>query len=176
MKKPSTQSMMMGHPVVALPVAVATLATLYAWSQNSEVWWLAIVMLAFMGRVMKANEARRDYLQWKREWDAMDPNPALRMRAVHVAGMVGSALLLVAGAASDQVGLGAAVGGLILGAFLWLMLWGFYAAWKQRPRHRARTATPVRLAITRPVLPALSLADCYAALPAHSRAVLDASR
>lgn len=88
MKKPSTQSMMMGHPVVALPVAVATLATLYAWSQNSEVWWLAIVMLAFMGRVMKANEARRDYLQWKREWDALDPNPAPRMRAVHVAGMV----------------------------------------------------------------------------------------
>ena len=176
MMKPSTQSMLMGHPLVVLPVALGTLATLYAWSQNSEAWWLAIVMLVFMGRVMKASEARRDYLQWKREWDGMDPNPASRMRPAHVAGMLGCALLLVAGAASDQVGLGAAVGGLILGAFLWLMLWGFYAAWKQRPRHRARTVTPVRLAIARPVLPALSLADCYAALPAHSRAVVDASR
>lgn len=176
MMKPSTQSMLMGHPLVVLPVAVGTLATLYAWSQNAEAWWLAIVMLAFMGRVMKASEARRDYLQWKREWDAMDPNPASRMRPAHVAGMLGCALLLVAGAASDQVGLGAAVGGLILGAFLWLMLWGFYAAWKQRPRHRARTATPVRLAIARPVLPAMALAESYAALPPYCRAVLDVTR
>lgn len=176
MKKPSTQSMMMGHPVVALPVAVATLATLYAWSQNSEAWWLAIVMLVFMGRVMKANEARRAYRQWKREWDAMDPKPASRMRPVHVAGMLGCALMVVVGAASDQVGPGAAVGGLILGAFLWVIARSLLRGWSPSRRRRARTATPVRLAITRPVLPVPSLADCYAALPAHSRAVLDASR
>ena len=176
MMKPSTQSMLMGHPLVVVPVALCTLATLYAWSQNGEAWWLAIVMLVFMGRVMKASEARRDYLQWKREWDAMDPNPASRMRPAHVAGMLGCALLLVAGAASDQVGPGAAVGGLILGAFLWVIARSLLRGWSPSRRRRARTATPVRLAIARPVLPAMSIADCYAALPAHSRAVLDASR
>lgn len=176
MNKPPFQTMLLGHGLVVLPAAAGTVAMMGVWLQHSDAWWLALTMLVLMGRIMKAHEARRDYLQWKRAWDAMDPHGPPSRRWPMMLGVIAVAIITLIGAGHDQIGLGLTVGGLIGAALLVVTVPPLLKGIFGMRRRRARRTSPVRLVVPRWMRQAPTVASSYAALPPHCRAMLDAAR
>lgn len=176
MNKPPFQTMMLGHGLVVLPAAAATIGMMGVWMQHPDAWWLAIITLILMGRIMKAHEACRDYLQWKRQWDAMDPHGPPPRRWPMMLGVIAVAIITLIGAGHDQIGLGLTVGGLIGGGLLVVTVPPLLKGLFGMRLRRARRTAPVRVIVPQWMRQAPTVASSYAALPPHCRAMLDAAR
>lgn len=72
MKQPSTKTMILGHPGVAMPVMLAGAATLAAAFYGSNLL-VGILGVAVVGTAQKAHEQARAYKAWQREWNGMAP-------------------------------------------------------------------------------------------------------
>lgn len=76
MTKPSALTMLWGHGLVFAALCLATCWFGYLSFQGSGAILPAIVTLAASASSKKANEQRRAYHAWQREWEAMGGAPA----------------------------------------------------------------------------------------------------
>ena len=63
--------MLAGAPVGALVLFLLYASLIYGWYQGNVSWWVALAALGLAFRTLSAMGARRRYLAWKAEWDAM---------------------------------------------------------------------------------------------------------
>ena len=75
MKPPSPLDYIIGNPISALIIVVATLFVVMAAIGGSATSFAAFTMLAICGWSWFANRRLQTYRLWKMEWDAMSGNP-----------------------------------------------------------------------------------------------------
>jgi hypothetical protein len=96
MNRPSAIVMLAGAPVGALVLFALYTALIYGWYQGNVSWWVALAALGLAFRTLSAMGARRRYLGWKAEWEAMAtmgdaqraPKQASRSGSVWLAALV----------------------------------------------------------------------------------------
>lgn len=182
MNRPSTQTMVLGHPLVSIPVMLAGAGMLYVcWQGGVEGIPVAIIPAATMLAAARAGEQASAYKRWKREWDAMAP-PDQRQpsKLPGIIGVILGFMLVLAGIAAanaDARTNAAALGWLILIALPVLAFFGVRASWRRARRRPSRTvpAKPVAV-IARTILPVPTLGTAYATLPEHCQRLLARSR
>lgn len=82
MNRPNPLDYLVGNPISALLIVIATLFVVIAAIGGSATPFAAFCMLALCGWVYAANRRLETYRLWKLEWDAMSGNakPAKRTR------------------------------------------------------------------------------------------------
>lgn len=173
MRRPPTKTLILGHPIIALPMTlscvITVIAAIHAGSPAG-----ALVVLPIWGMVHAASERATAYYNWKREWDALGPEKVPRpsiWRQLLVLMLVGA--LAVAILTSDRTTQFAtlSVGGLLLCATVILaVLTRMVRAIARRRRFRAG-AFAVKV-VARRGGKAPTLAAAYGALPPYCQALL----
>jgi apolipoprotein N-acyltransferase len=174
MQRPRTSTLIVGHPVVAVPLCVVFAGVAIAGIVHEGFSWPVLLLLALAGGIAStAREASR-YRAWTREWDSYNPNyrPPQHLRsAARLA-----ALLLVAAAIYWLVN-GYGDPGSPAHVIAPLLMFGVPALGLLRMvlrlRKRRRLSSPdwvVTQAISR-LLPAPTVADAYARLPEYLRPI-----
>lgn len=179
MREPPLRVRILGHPIVMVPVMGMGLFTLYQWTQHPDAGPLAIAAIAVMALVGKASERRKEFVRWRRAWNAMaEAEPVSRgplLGKLAIAIIVPAGFLAhESGALNGLVGPLASLGVLglaILAGAMIVRLW-------RRYRHRAHPASrsDTVSVCARPVMAVPSMTDAYSALPAHCWHVLNSGR
>lgn len=179
MNRPSTRTMVMGHPMIAVPVMLAGGVTLFAAFKASNLF-LGLLAVAMLTTVRSASDQAAKYRAWKAEWDAMDPNaPRRPKRLLRGLGAAAVAIVLLAASRLDSHRV-AYLAGYSLG---WLGIHPAVLALpglvglavlvrsiRRRPR-RAPKPEAVKI-VARTILPVPTLDAAYASLPDYCRQVL----
>lgn len=168
MNRPSSRTLFLAHPVVAVPVCLASLAGLYACCQGgSEGFWAGLAFLLMMGAVGNARSEVTKYRQWERDWAAMagEALPPPRFKGCLGAALIGFLALLGLGAAVAHPD---AFSNLVVTAVGLLAVLIAVGAWLRMRRHRSRSQrnVPVQLA-AKATTPTPTLDAAYADLPEH---------
>ncbi len=178
MKRPATKTMVMGHPIVAVPMTLASGVTLVAGFQTGSPLPV-IIAIALIAGLQKVRAQASAYRAWQAEWEAMGDGPARRRVTPGTflgAAMIAALILLAFG--SPQL-LGYMVGFAFgwMGKQPWLLtLLGLLALGvlvqfvRYYPR-RPKPGKPVTV-IAQAVLPVPTLAAAYRALPPYCHALL----
>lgn len=178
MKRPATKTMVMGHPIVAVPLTLASGVTLVAGFQSGSALPV-IIGIALIAGVQNARAQATAYRAWQAEWEAMGDGPARRRvtpGSFLGAAMIAALILLAFGSPQLLAHLaGYALGWMgtqrwllaLLGVVVLAVLVQFVRCY---PR-RAKPAKPVAV-IAQAILPAPTLADAYRALPPYCQALL----
>jgi len=176
MRKPSDTSLLIGHPIVVLPVTLSAIWMLYECLYQFSLLPIALG-LGFAGYLCgKANARREAYRRWKRQWDAMDdgkataPSPRRHRKWPGIIALVVLLAYFVAHA-SDPV---------YRVALVWLVIsvaapGGAALIWKRWGRSGAKSSNridPVQSCIRSPMLPITDLKRAYRALPDYCWQVL----
>lgn len=172
-RRPSTKTLIMGHPLVATPMTLACGVMTFAGIWRSDLA-AVLVSLPIGLAVLRASEQAANYRAWAREWEAMEPGGPRRrngpFRWLALIAIVLGTLVLVGsdGATQRQAAMwvGLPLGGLATFVLIWTVL-----RWIIHHR-RGRIGPPVVQIVARPVAAVPSLADAYRALPAHCHALL----
>jgi len=180
MKRPSIRSVVLGHPLVGVPVALASVGALYVcWFRGEEGGAvLGLIPVGMLCAVSQASQEMTAYRAWKREWDAMAPpapgrKPGRFMAAI---GVLLSAAMLIGGVASS--GDGAAIihhllgWGVVLVPFLLGMVTVRLLIRRLRRRYRRGAHAQPGKVIAKPIIAAPALPAAYAALPAYCQRLL----
>jgi hypothetical protein len=178
MKRPATKIMVMGHPIVAVPMTLANGVILVAGFRTGNVVPV-VIAIALIAGVQNARVQASAYRAWQAEWEAMGDGPT--RRSVTPGGVLGVAviatLMLVAFSRPQLLAYmaGYAVGW--IGTQPWLLaLLGLLAlaVLVQFVRHFRRRAKPTKpvIVIAQAILPVPTLADAYRALPPYCHALL----
>lgn len=178
MKRPATKTMVMGHPIVAVPMTLASGVTLVAGLQSGSPLPVFIA-IALIAGVQKARAQASAYRAWQAEWDAMSDGPARRRvtpGSYLGAAMIAALVLLAFGSPQLLAYLvGFAFGWMgtqpWLLALLGLLALGVLVQFIRCYPRRARPAKPVTV-IAEAILPVPTLADAYRALPPYCQALL----
>ena len=181
MRRPATATMVLGHPAIAGPMMLAGGIGLLAAFQSSNAL-IAILSVAMLASVHKANEQASAYRAWKAAWDAMAETPPPRTNTLSrfIGGvLVLGVILLGVGSPSTVRWLGGVAAGVIRASGYGPVLAGFAALLllillvqfiRGYPR-RPPSAPTVSITAT-PILPVPTLDAAYATLPEHCRQVL----
>jgi hypothetical protein len=171
--------MLLGHPLVALPLALGSAGAIYACYHNgSNGLFPGLIFGAMLLTAAQAHKQASAYRLWAREWNAMagEPTPRTGQRNSVLRVGLGVALVVAVWAVllSDPhmtsqalhhpVQTGAPVLGLLVVTSLvrWL---------RRRPGRAATPVGPVTVA-ARVILPAPPLDAAYAALPDYCQRLL----
>jgi hypothetical protein len=172
MMRPRTSTLVAGHPLVMVPLFLLHAFLGVAYTYTEGFGWLSLYALVFLGWLANCYKEAARYREWKREWDALDPDhrPPRPIRA-------GAQWMVAAG--------------IIIGCF-WLflhfddptsaahiiapmvvvgipLLWIASVLLRRRNRQRPNSQDwIVSQAISRP-LPAPSVAEAFARLPDYCR-------
>jgi len=173
MKRPGGSTLLLGHPVVAVPLILGGLGVLWAcWQRGSDGIAPAIMVLICLAPVFHASEQVSHYRAWKRAWDGMGGAAARSPQRWRRVG--GVALLAVLGVNwagkldGEQVRIGIAIG---VGTLALVLLW-LGARWTSRRMRRGRRRTCVAIAVGAPLMRVPRLAQAYRALPDYCQLVL----
>lgn len=174
MKKPSTKTRMLGHPLVVTPALTFFLWSGYQWLMQPEAWPMAAAALCFLAPVMNAHEKRHAYMTWRRAWEGLgDQAPQRRPILRPLTGMmviVAAALYLVATLDRVDTQNGLALMALVgIAASIGFVL---RVLFRRRARTRAAKAARVTVCVRKPLVRVPTLQQAYAALPDHCRAVM----
>ena len=178
MKRPATREMIVGHPVIALPMRAACGLMLLAALYQGNVF-IGIMSSVVLAAVHRAAQQASAYRSWKAEWDSFDDRPrrvTATPGAIIGVLLVAISILLIAGR-PELIGYGAGF------AAHWLLahpiafvppcllglavLFRFVRHW---PR-RTKAGLPVAI-VARSVIPVPSLVNAYRALPPYCQALL----
>jgi hypothetical protein len=179
MKRPSSRTMLLGHPLVAVPLALGSTGAIYACCHSGNNGLFPGLMFgAMLLAAARASKQASAYRQWAREWNAMAGEPKPRTRPLTSVLRIGLAVALMVGAyavmLSDPhltsqalkhpVQAGAPVLGLLIVTSLvrWL---------RRRPGRAATPVGPVTVA-AKVILPAPPFDAAYAALPDYCQRLL----
>lgn len=180
MNPPSPMVRFVGHPVVTGGVVLAAAPLLLACLHGgSDGLVPGIIILAFLGRLTKANAQVTEYRAWKRAWDGMaERAPPRRLpwrglaRAIVAVLGVGFAAAYV-----DDPSVQFAIA--LIG--LALLLWLTRAAWRRGLQGLRRAplgadSNVVAIAIRAPLLPVPTMHQAYATVPEHLWCLFQAAR
>ncbi|MES1985888.1 MAG: hypothetical protein V4461_13135 [Pseudomonadota bacterium] len=178
MKRPATNRMIVGHPIIAMPLMLASAVTLIAGFQTDNLFPVFIA-IAMIWAVQTARAQASAYRAWKAEWDAMgdDPSPrtATAGRMIGITAIATLTLIAFEQPAMLAYGAGFAIGWLKtqhgLVAVLGLLALALLARFIRRRPRRLKADKPVAV-IAKAVLPVPSVADAYRALPPYCHALL----
>lgn len=81
MKQPSGFVLNAGKPAVAWLICMVCAVVIISWVGGSAPWWFGIGAFMLILNTMSAVRARRAWLQWKGEWDAMGQPARLNPQA-----------------------------------------------------------------------------------------------
>jgi hypothetical protein len=181
MNRPGTSTMIAGHPVVCTPILLGTMGACYGCYQNSSLWPIALVMLFLLNGVVGASGARAKYLNWQREWNAMNGAPPTSEQSgrrtlpkwVGWIALILTVLYLLANGSDPTCRLA-------LGWITVCTVGCGIAAWAMRGRAKHATgkvapaakSQPVTICVTAPLLPVPTLKNAYSAMPPYCRKVL----
>lgn len=178
MKRPSTKTLVVGHPVIAVPLTLTSGVCLLAGFQtgNSSAVLIGIALIA---AVHNASQQASAYRAWQIEWDAMGDGP--ERRSVTPAGIFGvaavAALALLGYAHLPSVAywagysLGWVFGHRWLLAALGIVAIAILVQFMRHGLRRAKPAKPVKVVAKR-ILSVPTIADAYRALPPYCHALL----
>ena len=179
MNRPSPLIMGMGHPVVVVPTTLITFAVLAACLHGGTFAPLA-PCLPVAAIVHRAHGQASAYREWKRSWDAMNPQPPRApsqagMKAAMIVGGVAGLWLLYRFGHGHHASAGQAMAALAAGVMAppiahSLLRWLGHR-WRTRPIRPAR-AIPVAVARRKLSLPAPTLDRAYARLPDYCQRLL----
>lgn len=174
MKRPSTRTLVLGHPVVATPMTLACGSFIVAALMNSNASVLLLTLPVLLA-VVKASQEAATYREWVREWDAMGGGPRPSgWRWLRWPGAIAVALgtlVLIGSGSSVLVPLAEVVGGLVALLAAIVIPWTVIR-WLLHLRRRRHSGTFVVQVIAQPVMQAATLTDAYGALPPHCAAML----
>lgn len=174
MKRPAVPTLLLGHPVVAVPLILGGLALLWAcWQRGSEGVITGIVTLICLARVITASEQVSHFRAWKRAWEGMGEAHPTSSRWRWAGGVACLGLLAIYGAKQlppDQLRVAIAVLAIMLAL---VMLWAGIR-WARRRMPRGRRRDCVSVAARTPLMRAPKLQAAYRALPPYCEHVLDA--
>ena len=174
MKRPSTRTLFMGHPVVATPMTLACGSCLFAAIVNGSSS-VVVLILPVLIAVLKASRETASYREWMREWDAMGggPRPSA-WRWLRWPGAIAVAmgtLVLVGSGRTVLAPLAEVVGGVVALLVAIVIPWTVIR-WLLHLRHRRHSGAFAVQIIAQPVMQAATLNDAYRALPPHCVAML----
>lgn len=189
MREPPARVRFIGHPLVSTPIMGLCGFAIYAWSQNPGAMIVGVGGIVGLMWTMRAQNTMNQYRRWKRAWDSMG-EPAAPRQVGPLLGKLAVAALVVggfalAGSGAMPSGGGAALGGLVLigavvagivGLAMLGRRLGGATSLPTRRRKNADQTKLVRIAQSKPILPAPDLKAAYDALPAHSWQVIEATR
>jgi hypothetical protein len=174
MRPVSVPTLILGHPVVSVPLFLGGAAILFAcWQLGSDGFGPAVVVLICLARVAHCTQQVSEYRAWKRAWDGMaEPGRTLvRIRPRRLAEL-GIGLLLAVYASlkldSGELELSPAIAAIPLALFA---LWAA-ARWLCRRVPRGRRSDCVSVAVGASLMRVPTLAQAYRALPPHCQRVL----
>lgn len=178
MNKPPAKVMLLGHPIVAVPVTLAGGIGLAAGLYGGS------VPMAFLGgavalSAMRASERAAKYRAWRVEWHAMSGEAPSGVSGRRVVGaLLVAALMILVVARPDLIAVGAgyAAGWLwahpiVLAPPALILAIVVFQFVRFFPRRQRRRSDVVRIVAT-PVLKSPTLEDAYRALPDYCHALL----
>jgi hypothetical protein len=178
MNKPPLKTMLLGHPVIGLPIYAVSAFVLYCCTQDSGLWLFGVGALVAITTTQAAGQQADAYRNWKRAWDAMsdDPQRPARWPAMVGTVLVAALALLIAGHA-DRLANSLVQGWLpiIVGGGVALLAMLSMMRWLSRRRAKVNTAT-VAVAISRPIFAVPDMVQCYRSLPEHCQSLLRQQR
>ena len=177
MNKPPAKVMLLGHPIVAVPMTLAGGGGLFAGIYGGSLF-VALLGGAVTLTTLRASEQAAKYRAWRVEWDAMGGDRPSRASGGRIFGAVLMAaiiLVVVARPGLLAYGAGYALGWLRahpVALMVPVLILAILLARSVRffPRRQRRTA--VVKVIAAPVLKSPSLEDAYRALPSYCLALL----
>lgn len=179
MNKPPLKTMLLGHPVIGLPIYGVSAFVLYCCWQDSGPWLFGVGALAAITTTQAAGEQAQAYRNWKRAWDAMSDEPPHPARWPAMVGtvLVAALVMFIAGHADRSayslvLGWLPIIGGGLLALFVMLSM----MRWLRRRRRRTVKNRAVTVAITRPIFPVPDMLQCYRSLPEHCQSLLRQQR
>lgn len=175
-KKPPTQKMVMGHPLIATPMTLVAGVTLLAGFHAGNAL-IVLFAIAIVGAIRTASDQAGAYRQWKAEWDAMagqaparKGKPVWGRIAVLALGLALFAVMRIGGASTSDaaicIGLLAGCIGMIA-----VILRLAIRCFKGRRPIRATKSGTVKI-VAKTILPVPTLDAAYAALPDYCRQIL----
>ena len=178
------RDMLLGHPIIVVPMMLATVAAFRAGFQDTSWWLLAVFMLWPAGAVARASTRRTEYFQWKQAWDGMTeptrqkpsrPATPARWRRPWLGGLMLAAIWLFCLANADDP--------LDRLALVWLTVVSIVIGIallirrvRRTPRGSTAKGQSVAVCVSGPLLPVPSLKNAYRALPEHCLIVLGIGR
>ena len=182
MNRPPIKTMLLGHPLIGLPIYGVGAFILYQCWYDPSLWLFGVGALVAMSTAAKASDQADAYRNWKRAWDAMGDGPLPSGRGGRVARfLVGvamiAALILFLLSHSDQPAYRLALGWLVVvgggGLVALLVIRLFRSLMRRRRRKPANQASnPVSIAVRRPLIASGNLMSAYRALPEHCHLVM----
>jgi hypothetical protein len=170
----SVPTLVLGHPLVSVPLFLSGAALLFAsWQLGSDGFGPAVVVLICLARVAHCSQQVSEYRAWKRAWAGMTERghrPAL-IRPRRLLELALALLLAVYGSLkldSGEVELSPTLAAIPLAL---LVLWaGAHGLRRRLPRGRQRDCVSVAVGASLMRVP--TLAQAYRALPQHCQRVL----
>ena len=181
MNRPPIKTMLLGHPLIGLPIYGVGAFILYQCWYDPSLWLFGVGALAAMSTAAKASDQADAYRNWKRAWDAMGDGPLPSGRGGRIArfligvAMIAALILFLLGH-SDQPAYRLALGWLVVvgggGLVALLVIWLF----RLRPKRAAKAAknSVVTVAIARPIFAVPDMLQSYRQLPEHCHLVMRA--
>jgi MFS family permease len=178
MNKPPLKTMLLGHPIIGLPIYAVSAFVLYCCSQDSGLWLFGVGALVAIITTQAAGEQADAYRNWKRAWDAMSDDPPRPARWPAMVGkvLVAALALFIAGH-DDRLTSSLVLGWLPLvgGGLLALLAMLLMMRWLRRRSHMVKNRA-VTVAITRPIFAVPDMLQCYRSLPEHCQSLLRQQR
>jgi len=174
MKRPNTQTMVLGHPVITGCVVVGGgICGLAGWSAGGGGCWVTLMSICIVAAVAKMNERASAYKRWKGEWDALaEPGtlkPKMGLRGFVewlVAGMIVVLIFTAIGGSKPALGF------LILLTCLTFAVMLIRWVWRRFFR-RSHSAVRQHVSIiAKSIIATPALETAYRRLPAHCQRMM----
>lgn len=173
MTPPSVKTRLLGHPVIFIPAMLLAAGSVWLLIQNHNAWPITAVVCVLANIALKANQARAEYLAWKRAWDVMEGTPPSRPARVGFASVLGMAIFCLIIAVGYAHGAPAAIAALVMLMVPILLIAGLRRLWRRTRRHRPRDQNmTVSVCVSGPLMPVPTLNEAYRRLPDYCLRVL----
>ena len=173
MRKPSSMTRAIGYPLVAAPIFLLCVATVWSCYSSNVSWIIGVIALFVAQKVINSTREVQRYKAWHKAWDAMAaPNHGAassspkRQDRHFVAVMAISLITLIVTQGQVQDHLGLAIGTYTVG----FALYGLVRL--KRKRHKEQAADGVVTWLVPKAAVSPSRADAMRTLPAYSAQVL----
>ncbi len=178
MRRPSTQTLIVGYPVVTIPLALFGGFFGFEVVIGNAPIWVGVITFIYCGWLHQCYETASRYRAWLREWNALDPDyqpgrPVLRtlqfIGSLVVAAALFFAWLKLGPAFADPQSPARAIAALAV--VVWVLALAARLLFHRRKKRAVTKDWIVTQAVERP-LPAPSADEAYASLPDYCRPLL----
>lgn len=181
MNRPRTNMLVMGHPLIGVPMLLADAVAGFAYTDSAGFGLGTVFALVFAGWVTNCMQQRARYCSWQRQWNSLDPNyrapqpirTTLRhLRALIIVGPLAAGAFWLLANFNDPTSAAHVLAPLVVVGLPLIILAALFARRRKR-QPKAREWT-VSQAVTRPQ-PVPTVAEAFASLPDYCRPLFSPS-